>query len=110
MTVTALKPAEAPPRRLSLQEWLSTQRNIDFTSPTTDAHRTWLELVGAHAFAAAKAAFEYEMRGAIDLVIRDGHLPVGGFLATTESLRDKAIQAAFASGCADVLAGEVGRS
>lgn len=111
MTVTALSTAEAPqglPRRLAMQPWFAamTGRGFNPNSGADHDHRTWLELVAAYAFADAMEAFEAEMRSAIDAATSSGELPYGGFLAPG-SLQDKAIRAAFAAGCAEVMAGEV---
>jgi hypothetical protein len=111
MTVTPLPTAaEAPtpglPRRLSLQGWLATQSRIDPTSAQNEDHRTWIELVAAHAFRDLADAFAEELEGAVDQALRDGILKPGGFLADAK-VRSKVIKAALSSGCAEVMAGEV---
>ncbi len=109
MSVTTTLPtAAAPtvPRRLSLQEWLSTQPDIDLDSEATVDHRTWVELVAAYSFAELASAFAFEMEGAIHQALKDGILPEGGFLADP-ILRAGAIRAALVAGCADVAPGKV---
>lgn len=120
MTVTALPTAaEAPddrvPRRLFMQSWFTAMTARDLYNPHSGADhdsRTWLELVAAYAFADAVTAFEEEMRSAIAAALETGQLPYGGFLqdGCLHQVRDKAIRAAFAAGCAEILAGEVGQS